>query len=95
MTDIEITDLEELIGGKGWAWLMGQYDKFYGPNAIVDLLRKVSREDIDPQKKTEVIARAVTLQEAIETFLKLPKKEIQDRRAAIKPPDEFAGQRRT
>lgn len=95
MSDIDIADLEELIGCKGWAWLMAQKEREFGAAALVDKLRAIAsnaEESADlRQAKTE---QAFVSQRTLLGFLDLPAREIQKRRAAIQRPDEHAGERR-
>jgi len=56
LTDVEIGDLEEMLAGKGWAWLKAQVEREFGSPAMVEKLRKIANAVEDPvlkQAKTE------------------------------------------
>lgn len=96
MTDIAIEDLEEMLGSKGWAWLLGQFETHYGHSAVVAELRKIAKTAGEPNVKTDHVSRLLVLQEALEGFLSLPKKEINRQREALSQqrPTVHAGMQR-
>jgi hypothetical protein len=94
-TDVEIADLEELLAGKGWAWLMARFDGQYGPAAMVATMRSIAKDQGLAAEKTERVAHLLKVQEALEDFVAQPKREIQRRRESLQASrtDEFAGVR--
>lgn len=93
MSDVEIGDLEELIGGKGWAWLTAQAEREFGDAALNRKLRAIANVVEDPALKVAKAEQAFVSQAAILGLLDMPVREIQKRRAAIKRPDEYADAR--
>lgn len=92
---VAIEDLEELIGGKGWAWLKDQADREFGSAALVEKLRVIaSKADESAELRQAKTEQAFVSQATIRGFMDMPVREIQRRREAIqKRPDAFAGAR--
>lgn len=95
MADVEIGDLEELIGGKGWAWLTDQAQREWGALALVSKIEGIAKSAPDATTQQAQTNQVLVAKREVENFLNLPVREIQKRREAIRTrPDEFAGARR-
>ena len=96
MSDVEIADLEELVSGKGWAWLRSVIQQEYGAEALVDEVRRINLASESPELKQVRIDRAFGMRTAALELLELPTREIQKRRESLAAsrPDAFQGERR-
>lgn len=96
MSDIDLGDLEELIGCKGWAWLTDQARREFGPEALIEKLRQIAaRADESAELRQAKTEQAFVSQRAILGLLEMPSREIAKQREAAHASrvDEFAGVR--
>lgn len=95
MTDVEIADLEELIGCKGWAWLMAQKEREWGPVAYAAKIEGIAASAPDAIVQQAQMNQVIVAKREVSAFLAKPHDEIQRRRVELlKRPDEHAGERR-
>jgi hypothetical protein len=95
VTDVEIGDLEELIGSKGWAWLKERAESEFGSAMMVAKLRKIAEAVGDPLLKQAKTEQAFAAQAAVVGLLDMPAREIAKQREAFaQRPDELAAMRR-
>ena len=95
VTDVEIGDLEELLGCKGWAWLMAQKDREWGPVAYAAKIEGIAAMAPDALVQQAQMNQVIVAKREIGAFLAKPAEEIQKRREQVKlRPDDLSGQRR-
>jgi len=95
VSDIDIGDLEELIGSKGFAWLKDRAEVEFGSAMMVAKLRKIAEAVEDPALKQAKVEQAFAAQAAVVGLLEMPAREINRQREAFqRRPDELAAMRR-
>lgn len=95
MTEIEVGDLEEFVGSKGFAWLRAKAELEFGAQMMVAKLRKIAESVEDPALKQAKVEQAFASQAAVVGLLDMPAREIAKRReVAQQRPDDLVTMRR-
>lgn len=95
VTDIDVADLEELTGSKGWAWLLARFDAEWGPMQMEAHTIQIMKEVGDSHVKTSKIEQMMASKLAVRGFLGNVEREIaRQRNVAQARPDELAAMRR-
>jgi hypothetical protein len=92
--EIEIGDLEELIGSKGFAWLTAKAEVEFGPQMMVAKLRRIAEAVEDAVVKQAKVEQAFAAQAAVVGLLEMPAREIAKQRNETQTWDELAPMRR-
>lgn len=94
--DCELIDLEDLIGQKGFQWLLGRVRSQWGADAFADRITKISKDaSMSPDQRQTHIGNVIVAREAVFVAFGEVDREISKRRAAVREnkTDDMVAQR--
>lgn len=93
---VELLDLEDLLGHKGFQWLIWRTRTQWGAEAFTDKITSVSKDGtLDPAVRQQQIGQIIVAREAVlAAFGEVDREILRLRTKSRERPDEMADERR-